>query len=98
MVETTSESGKIGLSRAFVWGFVIGAVVLVVTIFAALLFELPDWLKDLLTPGVLLLTPLADATAGWPGFLNLILGAVANGAVYGVIAVVVAAIANATQR
>ena len=98
MVESTSERGNIGLGRAFVWGFVVGAIALVLTAFVALLFNMPEWLKDLLTPGALLLSPLADAMADWPGLLNVTLGAVANGVVYGGIAVAVAAIANAMRR
>jgi hypothetical protein len=98
MVEATDEHRKIGLGRAFVWGFVIGAVVLVLAAFISLLFDVPEWLQDLLTPGALLLSPLADAMADWPGLVNVGLAAVANGAIYGVIAVAVAAIANALRN
>jgi hypothetical protein len=98
MVETTGEPGKIGLGRAFAWWFVIGAVVLAISLVARLVFELPLWLEDLLTPGALLLMPLADAMADWPGLLTVTLAAAVNGVVYGVIAVAVVALSNAMRR
>lgn len=85
-------------ARAFGLGFVIGAVVTVPAILFALLSPVGEAVLGILTPGSLLLKPLADVMATWPGLLNVALVAVANGLVYGLAAVVLVTVVNALRR
>jgi hypothetical protein len=98
MADTLTEERGIALSRAFVVGFVVGAVVLVLAAFISLLVELPAFLTDVLTVGTYLLNPLLDEMADWPGILNLAIAAAANGLVYGIAAVVAAIVINLVRR
>lgn len=84
--------------RAFIIGFVVGAIVLVLAAFVSVLVETPAWLFGVLTVGAVVLRPFAEAMAGWPGLLNIALAAAANGLVYGVVAIVVAWILNVVRR
>lgn len=85
-------------ARAFGLGFAIGAVVTVPAIFFALLSPVGEAVLGILTPGSLLLKPLADVMATWPGLLNVALIAVANGLVYGLAAVVLVTVISAVRR
>ena len=84
--------------RAFIIGFVVGAVVLVLAAFVSVLVEMPAWLFGVLTVGAVVLRPFAEAMADWPGLINIALAAIANGLVYGVVAIVVAWILNVMRR
>ena len=53
---------------------------------AALLLPWAERLAPALTLGVVLLRPLSDATAGWPGGLNLLLASMSNGLAFAVAA------------
>jgi hypothetical protein len=75
-----------GLRRPFLLGFVLGFLVLVPAAVLGLLFVAFERVQPWLTPGALLLRPLSDAMAGWPGAVNLLLGSVANGLVLGLVA------------
>ena len=52
----------------------------------------------ILTPGSLLLRPIADVMASWPGLLNVALVAVANGLVYGLAATALVSAVSAIRR
>ena len=82
---STRPSARSGPStaRAFVVGFVLGAVVTVPTALAALLSTTAERLAPLLTPGVALLRPVSDAMADWPGAVNLLLACLSNALVVG---------------
>ena len=84
--------------RAFELGFVIGLVVTVPAIFFALLSPVGEAVLGFLTPGSLLLRPLTDAMATWPGLLNVALVAAANGLVYGLAATVLVSVVSAVRR
>ena len=84
--------------RAFIIGFVVGAIVLVLAAFVSVLVEMPAWLFGVLTVGAVFLRPFADAMAEWPGLLNIALAAIANGIVYGVVGIVVVWILSRTRR
>jgi hypothetical protein len=71
--------------RAFVSGFLAGALVTVPAVVLALLVPVAERLGPVLTPGLVLLRPLSSAMAGWPGGANLLLGALANGLVVGLL-------------
>jgi hypothetical protein len=98
MTGALTEERGIDLRRAFIVGFVIGAVVLVLAAFLSLIVELPEFLSDLLTVGTFLLNPLLEAMADWPGILNVALAAAANGLVYGVAAAIAALVVNLVRR
>ena len=85
-------------ARAFGVGFVLGLVVTVPAIFFALLSPVGEAVLEILTPGSLLLRPIADAMASWPGLLNVALVAVANGLLYGLAATALVSVVNAVRR
>lgn len=85
-------------ARAFGVGFVLGLVVTVPAIFFALLSPVGEAALGILTPGSLLLRPIADAMASWPGLLNVALVAVANGLLYGLAATALVSVVNAVRR
>jgi hypothetical protein len=85
-------------ARAFGLGFVLGLVVTVPATFFALLSPVGEAVLGILTPGSLLLRPLADTMATWPGLVNVALVAVANGLVYGLVALVLVSAVNAFRR
>jgi hypothetical protein len=72
--------------RAFALGFLIGAATTVPAVFIALLVPVGEWVLPFVTPGALLLRPFTGVLATWPGAVNLLLAAVANGLVVGVLA------------
>lgn len=80
MRRTVSRTGAFGL------GFVLGLLVTVPAVFFALLSPVGEAVHGILTPGSLLLKPLTDVMASWPGLLNVVLVAGANGLVYGLAA------------
>jgi hypothetical protein len=86
------------LSRAFWVGFVLGLVVTVPAVFFALLSPVGEALLPVLTPGSLLLRPMAEVMATWPGLLNVGLVAVANGLVYGSVAVALVRLMGVVRR
>ena len=84
--------------RAFIIGFVVGAIVLVLAAFVSVLVEMPAWLFGVLTVGAVFFRPLADAMADWPGLLNIALAAIANGIMYGVVGIVAVWVLNLVRR
>jgi hypothetical protein len=77
---------------------VIGFVVTIPAVFLALLSPVGEALLPILTPGSLLFRPIADVMATWPGLLNVGLVAIANGLIYGSVAVaIVGVVANARR-
>jgi hypothetical protein len=85
-------------TRAFVLGFVLGLVVTVPAVTFALLSPVGEAVLGILTPGSLLLKPLTDVMATWPGLLNVALVAVANGLVYGLAATALVSLVSAVRR
>jgi hypothetical protein len=81
------HSRRVPLARVFGVGFVVGAVITIPAVFFALLSPVGEALLRILIPGSLLLRPIADAMASWPGLLNFGLLAIANGLIYGLVAV-----------
>jgi hypothetical protein len=81
------HSRRLPLARVFGVGFVVGAVITIPAVFFALLSPVGEALLRILIPGSLLLRPIADAMASWPGLLNFGLLAIANGLIYGLVAV-----------
>jgi hypothetical protein len=77
---------------------VLGFVVTVPAVFLALLSPVGEAVLGILTPGSLLLKPLTNVMATWPGLLNVGLVAVANGLVYGLVATVLVSVVNAFRR
>lgn len=73
--------------RWFLVFFVLGALLLVPVAMLSLVVPAVEVVSRVLTPGVLLLLPLRDQMAGWPGAANLLLGSVANGLVVGLLGV-----------
>lgn len=84
--------------RAFGLGFVIGLVVTVPAVFFALLSPVGEAVLGILTPGSLLLKPLTDVMATWPGLLNVALVAAANGLVYGLVGTALVSLVRAVRR
>lgn len=84
--------------RAFLIGFVIGLAVTVPAIFLALVTPVGEALLPLLTPGSLLLRPFADVMATWPGIVNVALVAIANGLIYGLIALAITSVRSLSAR
>ncbi|HET9085401.1 MAG TPA: hypothetical protein VFN41_13455 [Candidatus Limnocylindrales bacterium] len=64
----------------------------------ALLSPVGEALLPVLTPGSLVLTPISDAMANWPGLLNVGLVAAANGLLYGLVAIVLVRVATIAAR
>ena len=85
-------------TRAFGLGFVLGLLVTVPAVFFALLSPVGEAVLGILTPGSLLLKPLTDVMASWPGLLNVALVAVANGLVYGLAATALVSVVSAVRR
>lgn len=81
--------------RYALWGFVIGVAITVPATLLALVSNVGEAIHPYLVPSTVLLRPLADAAASWPGLLNVALAAVVNGLVY---ATVVGLAAFATTR
>jgi hypothetical protein len=67
--------------RAFLVGFLAGFPVTVPATILALLLPLGERLQPFLTPGVAMLRPLSSAMPGWPGGVNMLFAALANGLV-----------------
>lgn len=80
------------IRRPALVGFVVGFVMAFVVTVLALMSTLFERLEDVLVPGALLLSPLSDEMAGWNGLLNMVLAGVANGLVYALVVVGVAAV------
>ncbi|MCJ7712810.1 MAG: hypothetical protein MUQ32_18490 [Chloroflexi bacterium] len=85
-------------ARAFGLGFVLGLVVTVPAILFALLSPVGEAVLRILTPGSLLLQPLTDVMATWPGLLNVALVAVANGLIFGLAATALVSVVSAVRR
>jgi hypothetical protein len=96
--EEPRSSRPISRARAFGAGFGLGFVVTVPAVLFALVSPAGEAVLSILTPGSLLLRPIADVMAGWPGLLNVALVAAANGVVYGLVAVALASVVNAYRR
>ena len=80
------------LRRPAVLGFVIGFAMAFVAAVLALTMVVFENLLPWLVPGAALLAPLSDRMAGWNGLLNMVLAGAANGLVYAVLFVLVAAL------
>lgn len=89
--------GKVSLARAFSVGFVVGAVITLPAVFLALISPVGEALLRILIPGSLLLRPMDDAMASWPGLLNFGFLAIANGLVYGLVAVALVRVLSAMR-
>jgi Flp pilus assembly protein TadB len=82
---------RLSLKRAAVIGFIVGFLITLPVLVLALLTPVGETLLPILVLGSLLLRPLTDAMASWPGAVNVLLTAIVNGLVY---AVVLAAISR----
>lgn len=76
--------------RWFLVGFLVGALILVPVALLALVLPAAEYLAPFLTPGVVLLLPLNAWMADWPDVVNLVLGSLANGVAFGLLAALVA--------
>ena len=81
---------RLSVRRAAVIGFIVGSVVTLPVLVLALLAPVGETLLPVLLPGSLLLGPLADSMASWPGAVNVVLTAVVNGLVYAALLVLIA--------
>ncbi len=79
------------LRRPLVVGFVIGFLITVPMTILALMLNPAERASDFVVPGTLMLSPLSPHMADWNGALNMGLAGVANGLVYSLVAVAVAA-------
>lgn len=93
----TAQSGM-SARRAFVVGLIVGLVVTVPAVFLALLSPVGEALLPILTPGSLLLRPIADVMASWPGLVNIGLVALADGLIYGLVAVALVRLLDIVRR
>jgi hypothetical protein len=84
--------------RTFLLGLVLGALLVVPGVFVALLVPAAERVWPYLTPGAVLLRPLAGSMATWSGALNLLLLAVVNGLVIGALAAAVALVLRSLAR
>jgi hypothetical protein len=84
--------------RPFLVGFLIGIVVTVPAAVLALIFTGAEVALPWVVPGLLLTRALAPFMQTWPGALNLALAALANGLVYGLVAVAVVAAVRLARR
>ena len=82
---------------AFLLGFAFGAL-LVVPVFVALLVPAAETVWPYLTPGTVVLRPLSNHMAAWPGAGNVFLLAVVNGLVVGALASGIARTTRGSQR
>jgi len=80
------------LRRPAVLGFALGFVMAFVAAVLALTTPVFETLLPWLVPGAALLSPLTDRMADWNGLLNMALAGTANGLVYAVVFVLVAAL------
>jgi hypothetical protein len=78
--------------RWFVVGFLVGALILVPVAMLALVLPAAEYAAPFLTPGVVLLLPLNSWMADWPDVVNLVLGSLANGVAFGLVAALVAVV------
>lgn len=97
-VQAGTSAGASSLRRGFALGFVAGVVVTVPLVFLAMLTDVGEALLAVFVPGTVVLSPLTDVMAGWPGLVNVGLGAIANGLVYGALAVAFLAGRRAVTR
>lgn len=86
------------LRKPFVVAFVIGFLITVPVTFLALLLPVFEDVAPVLTPGAALLRPLSSSMADWPGGINLLLGSIANGLVYAVVASAAVLLARVARR
>lgn len=75
------------LRRWFLIGFLIGFVITLPAVFLGLLVPAAEKVIPFVTPGTLLLRPLTALIQVWPGAVNMLLASIANGLVFGVVAV-----------
>jgi len=68
-------------SRA-VWAFIVGTSITLPATLWAVLYQSGEALHPFLVPSTLLLRPVADNMASWPGIDNVAVAAVVNGIVY----------------
>ena len=82
---STAQDTRVRTSRPqrwALWGFIVGAAITVPTTFFALLFPTGEDLHPYVVPSSVLLAPLSDVMATWPGLVNVAIGAAINGFVY----------------
>ena len=68
--------------RWALWGFIVGAAITVPATFFALLSHAGEALHPYVVPSAVLLGPLSDVMATWPGLINVTIGAAINGVIY----------------
>ncbi len=96
---TQARSSRARRSRRFAsWGFLVGFLVTVPATLLALVSATGEALKPYVVPGTWLLEPLTDAMADWPGLVNILVGAVANGLVYGAVATTIGTVIGASRH
>jgi hypothetical protein len=71
--------GRSTARSLLVGGFVLGFLLPVPAAIAALLFPWAERIAPWLTPGLVLLRPLSDSMASWPGGVNMLLASLVNG-------------------
>ena len=84
--------------RPLLLGFAAGFLAVVPGVLFALLSPVGERVLPFLTPGAELLRPLRGVMASWPGGVNLLLAAVLNGLVLGLVAVGIAAVLRRVRR
>ena len=96
----SSGPARRSLGRPFLVGAAAGSVGTLPAVFLALAVPLVEAVAPLLLPGPFLLRPvLGRAAADWPGGVGLLLACVANGLVWGLVAVAgVAVVRTARDR
>jgi hypothetical protein len=83
---------------AFQLGFGFGALLVVPGVFVALLVPAAETVWPYLTPGTVVLRPLSNHMAAWPGAVNVFLLAVVNGLFVGALASGIARMTRRSQR
>ena len=87
------------MKRFTLVAFSVGFVLALVLPMLALMFVGFEAVQRVLLPGVLVMpAELTDAMAAWPGIVNLLVGGVANGAVYAAAAAILALTARTLRR
>jgi hypothetical protein len=84
--------------RPFLVGFLIGAVLTVPAAVLALIFTWAEVALPWVVPGLLLTRTLVPFMQNWPGAVNLAVAALANGMVYGLVALAVVAAVRLARR
>ena len=95
---TVGSSTRSWWRRPFVLGFVVGAAVTLPAVLVALVVPAGERLLPFLVPGAAVVRPLSSLMAAWPGAVNLLLAAVANGLLIGAAAACLAHLLARVRR